>query len=231
MDLVPIPPLRVGEYRMDVSLQRTGRAVSGMRLTVRDPDSNALVRNFATVHEKLFHLFIVSRDLEYFAHIHPLQQKDGSFDVQHPLPPGEYMLIADFLPMDATSQMVQRAVVVPGARRSEPMPFDDGGLRVWIKGENLLPGKEGKLTFTVSDQRTGAPVTDLEPYLGAPAHLLMVRSDLTDAVHEHPEDETAGGPRISFHPVIPVAGEYKLWLQLQRAGRVLTFPFELRVMQ
>jgi hypothetical protein len=100
---------------------------------------------------------------------------------------------------------------------------------VWIKGENILPGKEGRLTFTVTNPRTGAPITDLEPYLGAAAHLLIVRSDLSDAFHEHPEQPAAGGPTISFHPLIPAAGEYKLWLQIQRGGRVLTFPFELRV--
>ena len=231
MDLVPIPPLRVGEYRMDVRVQRTARAVTGLTLTVRDPHSNALVRNFATVHDKLFHLFIVSRDLEYFAHVHPTQQSNGTFDLQHPLPPGEYMLFADFLPADATSQLLQRAIVVPGTGDRELPALDDGGVRVWIKGENLIPGKEGRLTFTLSDQRTGAPITDLEPYLGAAAHLLLVRSDLSDAVHEHPEEETAGGPTVSFHPVIPAAGEYKLWLQVQRRGRVLTFPFELRVAQ
>ena len=95
-----------------------------MRLAIREPDSNLLVRAFRTVHEKTLHLFIVSRDLEYLAHVHPEQLKDGSFRLDHPLASGEYMLIADFLPEDGTTQMIQRAIIVSktgagGSRRSE----------------------------------------------------------------------------------------------------------------
>jgi hypothetical protein len=186
------------------------------------------------VHEKLFHLFIVSRDLEYFAHVHPAQERDGSFSLRHELPPGEYMLIADFLPTSGAAQMVQRAIIVPASKTtsagSQPKPSAEPApdVRVSLEAGTLVAGKEGRLTFTVSDATTGAPVTDLEPYLGAPAHMLLVRSDLADAMHEHPEEHTAGGPTISFHPLIPAAGDYKLWIQFQRRGRVFTFPFRLR---
>ena len=240
MDLVPMPPPRIGEYRLDVTLQRGARGSKGIRLAVREPGSNALVRSFATVHEKQLHLFVVSRDLEYFAHVHPQQLKDGSFHLDHELPPGEYMLIADFLPSNATSQMIQRAIIVPSAfakaSADKPASVEAGlsrpdSVRVSLKAENLVAGKEARLTFTVTHAKTGAPVTDFEPYLGAPAHMLIVRSDLSDAVHEHPEERITGGSTVSFHPLIPAAGDYKLWVQFQRAGRVLTFPFQLRAEQ
>ena len=112
MDLVPMPPPKLGEYRMDVTLEQNTGGMTGMRLAIREPDSNLLVRAFRTVHEKTLHLFIVSRDLEYFAHVHPEQLKDGSFRLDHPLASGEYMLIADFLPEDGTTQMIQRAIIV-----------------------------------------------------------------------------------------------------------------------
>ena len=43
MTLVPMPPPKVGEYRMDVTLQRHAGGIKGMRLAIREPDSNALV--------------------------------------------------------------------------------------------------------------------------------------------------------------------------------------------
>ena len=76
-----------------------------------------------------------------------------------------------------------------------------------LKSEDFVAGKYACLTFTVKDAKTGEPVTDLQPYLGAPAHMLIVRSDLTDAVHAHPEELTTGGPAISFHPLVPAAGD------------------------
>jgi hypothetical protein len=126
MDLVPIPAPQVCEYKLDVALHRTSKGASGMRLTVRDPETNAVVNRFETVHEKPFHLFVVSRDLEYFAHVHPDAQRDGSFALKHPLPSGEYMLIADFVPVGGTAQTLQRAVVVgvkaPGLKTRPTSP-------------------------------------------------------------------------------------------------------------
>jgi hypothetical protein len=227
MDLIPIPPPKVGEYKLDVTVQRSARGVRGLTLTVREPDTNALVRDFATVHEKILHLFIVSRDLEYFAHVHPEQLKDGSFVLNQPLGGGEYMVIADFLPQGGTSQMVQKAIVVAGPPRPAPiMPPPD--VVATLKAEDVSAGKDACLTFTVTDAKTGAPVSDLEPLLGAPAHMLLVRADLSDAVHAHPEELATGGPTVSFHPLIPAPGDYKLWVQFQRRGTITTIPFEIR---
>ncbi len=67
-------------------------------------------------------------------------------------------------------------------------------------------------------------MTDLEPYLGASAHLLIVSVDLTEAIHGHPQGE-GSGPVLSFAPLIPQPGPYKLWIQFQRGGRVSTASF------
>jgi hypothetical protein len=121
MELVPIPPPRIGEYRLDVMPQRGRRSgLSALQLAVRDPHTNATVSDFATIHEKTFHLFIVSRDLAYFAHVHPEPQAGGTFLLRHEIPAGEYMLLADFLPGGGSSQMVQRALISPGAGAQRP---------------------------------------------------------------------------------------------------------------
>jgi hypothetical protein len=102
-------------------------------------------------------------------------------------------------------------------------------LHIRLETGSLAAGKQAAFTFTVTDARTGAPVSDLEPYLGAPAHLLIVRSDLTEAIHGHPEETSTGGPTVSFHPLLPAAGDYKMWIQVQRAGQVTTRAFEFTV--
>ena len=231
MSLVPIPPPKIGEYRLDVTpLRNSGaRGLSGLALAVREPGTNALVTRLTTVHEKLFHLFIVSRDLQYFAHVHPDQKPDGTLALAHALAPGEYMLIADFLPEGGRLQMVQKAIIAPGVRGPSAARDESNGLHVDLKIEDLAPGKHACLTFRVTDKVTGAAVSDLEPYLGAPAHMLLVRGDLSDAIHAHPEEQGSQGPAVSFHPLIPAPGSYKGWIQFQRRGKISTIPFEFIV--
>src|SRR5579871_664089 len=68
MQLVAKLPERV-EY--PVTLQLNPEAVKAgqpleLAFTVKDPNTGRLVRDFQTIHEKLYHIFIVSQDLEYF---------------------------------------------------------------------------------------------------------------------------------------------------------------------
>ena len=68
-------------------------------------------------------------------------------------------------------------------------------------------------------------MSDLEPFLGAPGHMLIVNADLTETDHVHPEEPATRGPVITFQPLLPAPGTYKLWLQFQRRGVVTTVPF------
>ena len=79
MDLVPIAPPRAGEYRLDVTPQPAakGRGAAGLTLRIRDPDTGRDVAMFAEAHQRLLHLFIIGRDLQYFAHEHPERTARG----------------------------------------------------------------------------------------------------------------------------------------------------------
>lgn len=89
-------------------------------------------------------------------------------------------------------------------------------------------------TLTVAD-RAGAPVTALEPLMGAYAHLVGFSADGASMVHGHPEgkepkDATArGGPALTFelHPTVP--GPSRVFVQVKIAGKVITAPFTLVV--
>ena len=241
MDMVPIPPPRVGEYGLDVAVspgRRKGAAFT-MRMTVRAPHDGAVVTSFLPVHERPFHLFIVSRDLATFVHAHPEQHEDGAFMLEQALAPGEYMLIADFLPAGGTPQVVHRAIVTPGYAGAlfrdppklavTPAEQTIDGLRVKLLAGEVTALRPAALRFFVADAVTGAEVRDLEPYLGATGHLLLVNPALTSALHGHPAGAQTAGPEILFDPVLPKPGMYKLWLQFQRRGRIVTVPFVIEV--
>jgi hypothetical protein len=81
----------------------------------------------------------------------------------------------------------------------------------------------------MTELRTGVAVGDLQQYLGAWGHLVVVSADRTVAFHSHPVDaiSTAGGPTVVFQLLFPTAGTYRMWAQFQRHNQVLTVPFTI----
>jgi hypothetical protein len=94
-----------------------------------------------------------------------------------------------------------------------------------------VAGRQFLMTFSVEESRTGAAVKDLEPFLGTQAHLLTVSEDLEDAFHSHPlaAVSSVSGPDIVFQTAFPRAGLYRVWIQVQRSGRVSTFAYTVPV--
>jgi Heavy metal binding domain len=237
MALVPIAPPRAGQYRLEVTQvpAHRGGGIRALKLRIRDPDSHAEVQMFAEAHERLLHLFIIGRDLRSFAHEHPRRTIDG-FELAVDLPPGAYMLIADFLPGGGYPQMVHRAIVTPGFRASafDTVPLKEDvaekavdGMRVQMKVEPSRGHPAAILRFRLTDEADAA-ITDLEPYLGSAGHLLVVSPDLTQSIHAHP-DALGSGPELAFNVEFPEAGIYKLWVQMQRRGKVSAVPFVVRI--
>jgi hypothetical protein len=234
MRLVPIPPLTVVAYPVDFHVTRTVDGVR-LRLAVTNPSTRALVRSFVSVHDKPMHLFVIGGSgLRVFLHEHPEPQRDGSFQVDLALPEaGAYMAFADFLPVGGAPQWFQQTFTTGSALAARVYdladePHTSNGLRVSIDTSSVKSGGESTLAFDVTDETSGAPVSDLEPYLGASGHVFAVSSDLTEGLHAHPQDDRRG-PRLLFSPIFPRPGRYKVWLQIQRAGRVATVPFVIDV--
>jgi heavy metal-binding protein len=245
MALVP-GPAALDAYWLDVAAGTpppvAGRA-QRLRFLVRDPHTGAPVRSFTLLHERLLHLFIVSHDLTYFSHVHPEIERDGTFEQSITLPkPGAYRLIADFAPEGAAPQLLQKTIVTAGYRgslRAGAAPAVDtsdkavDGTRITLVASDPIAGREQLMTFEIADAASGKPVADLEPFLGAPGHLLIVGSDLLTATHSHPVAELSGnsGPEVVFQVLFPRPGVYRMWVQFQRHGRVTTAPFTVRAIQ
>jgi Heavy metal binding domain len=248
MQLAPGDPLDAREYLID--MKSTPQAVQPGRpvrltFTVRHPETRATVRAFATVHEKQFHLFVVSHDLDYYDHVHPEMQPDGSWTIAVTVPkPGYYKLYSDFLPIGGSPQVIPRLLVAgdPGdldAARAH-LQADDilqktvGSMTVSLSlpADRLVAGRDEKLLYHVVDSATGQPVVNLEPYLAAYGHTLVLSEDTMEYVHAHPvellpenTETAAGGPDLTFKALLPKPGRYRLWTQLKRGGVVSTVRF------
>ncbi|MFG1711360.1 hypothetical protein ACFLIM_50260, partial [Nonomuraea sp. M3C6] len=95
---------------------------------------------------------------------------------------------------------------------------------------DLTPGQASKLTLKVS--KDGEPVTDLQPYLGAYGHLVVLRVRDLAYLHVHPDGapgdgKTQAGPEIVFYAEVPSGGDYRLFLDFQHEGEVRTADFTL----
>jgi hypothetical protein len=236
MELVA-KPVEMRPYSLDLSWQ-SGAPAPGrrerLRFVVRAPQSGAPVERFEPLHERLVHLFIISHDLSYFEHVHPTPARGGAFEQIVTLPaPGAYRLIADFFPADGAPQVIQRTVVTAGytgrvtPAAAPPVDVDDtivDGVQVRAYVPEPMAGREQLITFELFDAGTGKPIEDVEPFLGAAGHLLVVSADLETALHSHavPELSTDRGPRLVFQLLFPRAGPYRCWVQFQRKGRVST---------
>jgi Heavy metal binding domain len=222
------------EYPMDLTLNpRTPRPNQRVDLVfkIRDPKTGAPVKRFEVIHEKLFHMFIVSQDLSFFLHEHPVVAEDGSFRYQGNLPKtGMYRVLADYYPTGGTPQLTAKTVFVPGAGWQPARPEPDlakkhaGNMDVELTTEPRVPlaGLKTMLFFRLK------PADGLEPYLGAWAHMLAASDDLIDLIHTHPF-LADGGPEVQFNVIFPRARTYRMWVQFQRKGVVNTAVFTVPV--
>jgi hypothetical protein len=220
-------------YRLE-PLTRELSTVDSSPFTFRvvGPDGKP-VTAYTTAHERDLHLIVVRRDLTGFQHVHPALGADGVWSVPLRVDrPGAYRVFADFQPAGREDGLILGAdVAAPGDYRPDyrPVPAEKGrqtatveDYTVTLDGK-LTPGTASKLTLTVT--KAGAPVTDLQPYLGAFGHLVVLRDGDLAYLHVHPEESKATGPQIVFYAEVPSEGTYGLFLDFQHAGTVRTASF------
>ncbi len=193
------------------------------------------LKAFETMHERLLHLIIVRRDLNFFAHTHPVWQSDGSFLLAGFVFPtaGEYQLFADTAPKGMGTQVLLATLKVSGSAPIAAVPLaaaeraterDVAGVRLSI-AENTEVTSKKTAAFIVTFHNTdnGVSLDDLETYLGAFGHLLMIHADAQTFVHAHPDErEPQNGRqgRLIFLARPPKAGLYRAWIEFQRGGVV-----------
>ncbi len=201
------------------------------RFRVLGVDGRA-VTEYRDRHERALHLIVVSRDLTVFRHVHPDLGGDGTWRVGlDPMAPGPYRVFADFAAADGPELTLGHDVLVPGEHRPEALPPKlptaiVDGYQVELTG---APVAEGEGTVTLTVLRNGAPVADLEPYLGALGHLVAIRSSDLAYLHVHPLEERSVPGEVAFAVSAPSAGTYRLFFDFSHRGTVRTAAFTVDV--
>lgn len=224
----------------------TSTAPNAYAFSIVDDQGNTL-KNFAITHTKPMHVIVVRKDLAYFQHLHPeYDPQAGTFslkDLSFPAD-GQYRLFADFAPENGMKDSAGLTLPVTisedllvGSGTYQPQPLGSeaktktfDGIAVSLATHDpLVSGAESMLMFSLS--KDGKPVTDLEPYLGALGHSVILRERTLDFIHAHPMEVASQNGTVSFMVTFPEAGKYKAFTQFQRGGKVFTTDFVVSVLE
>jgi hypothetical protein len=200
------------------------------------------------------HLIIVRSDLGMLIHKHPPIGADGRIREAITLPtPGKYRVVVDAYPnLQGPLRNFQlfRVISVPGAAPKKPLgQFHRtalvSGYRFTLKNAPRLKAiSPAFLTLDIA-RPDGTPAT-FTPWFGALAHAIFFRSGSLDYFHTHVCSagmtgctSVLGTTRVTGRAtkpgqlrvgvLLPVPGTWRLFLQCQVDGRVLTAPFTLVV--
>lgn len=223
---------------------------------IQDRNGRALV-GLIGHHDRILHTIIIGRDLRVFAHIHPEDigpvtyemQRNATFPLRFTFPQaGEYLIGLDFATTEGFYSKFslinvtgEPAMGKPKTDLSAEKKFGEYNVSLHLPPAGIKAGTEATLRYVI--KKKGKPVTDLEPYLGAPMHLAIVPSDLTGFIHTHGvvpgktgvqehariESSERFGPEIDVEILFPVKGIYKIFSQVEHQGKVCLFDFMVRV--
>ncbi len=201
-----------------------------------DPENKEADVPLDVEHEKKIHLIITSKDLAYFDHIHPEFGAKGNYTVEHTFPKAdEYVLFADFKPSEGGHTTDKETIVVGSGQAgttefpTQSLVKNVGGFKVELtggEGSAFKAGAQAHIAAIITRDGKEIAADKLEDYLGAKAHMVMIRQGSLEFLHVHPGIENN---RLDMHTTFEQAGTYRAWLQFQIDGKVQTADFTLKV--
>lgn len=248
-----IAATEAAEAGLDVQLHVPDTARPGVPTTVTatvvDAETGDPVTDLTRSHEAWMHFIATREDLGTFAHVHPKPTgRPGELQVQVTFPTaGTYVVNTEFREQGEMADVHQRQLITIAGNAPEPVILTAGprtvvvnGIEVALVGEAVV-GESSDLHFNFTDATTGEPIGDLQPFLAAAGHVVVMKADAQTFSHEHAEVEDAQGrpvfalpgetfgPELDVHAEFDTPGVYQLWGQFRLAnGDVLTVPFTVQ---
>jgi Cu+-exporting ATPase len=245
-----VPPAEAAEAGFAVQLHVPDSTRAGVPTrviaTVVDAGTGEPVEGLTRSNEAWMHFIATRADLGTFTHVHPEPTgRPGELAVEVTFPtPGTYIVNTEFRQRGQLADVHQcQLVTVPGdapaptVLRASPRTTVVDDVEVELEGRARV-GETSDLHLTFTDAATGRPIDDLQPYLAAAGHVVVMRGDGTTFAHEHAEvdDDRSRpvfampgqrfGPELRVHARFDAPGVYRLWGQFRLAdGDVLTVPF------
>lgn len=203
-----------------------------LSFSITENGKNAILE---TQHEKKIHLIIVDESLTWFHHIHTLEQADGNYTAIETFPySGKYFLYIDFKVSDLPGTVNKKEIEVAGNVAIKPDTASkklvskvDGYTIKLENGNNIKSNEQQLLNFTIEKDLKMISAKNIQPYLGAIAHIVLISKADKEFLHIHPSS-TETYP-VQGETYFEKAGIYRMWVQFQIDGKVTTADFTIQV--
>jgi hypothetical protein len=255
-------------YEIEIIQKPTGDQISlntpqTIRYRIKN-NKNEIVKNFTIAHEKLMHVIVVRKDLTRFQHLHPtFDIETGEFTINVIFTTnGPYRFFADFTPRQDNPQKLPvtayedihvgdvttyKAEAVSVDSRNTDSMNDYFITYLFPDTQDLQSQKE--ITYSLLIEKDGRPVDNLENYLGAKGHSVILKEGTLDYIHTHAiaagaqqnkeghsaehgaiqQQANTQGNAINFETTLPEPGIYKIFTQFQHEGNVYTSEYVAEV--
>lgn len=227
----------------NTSSKITANTTETIRLQLLKNNKPLTAEDLETVHTKKIHLMVIDPTLTDYYHIHPLMDninKDFIFKFS-PKKNGSYRIWVDITPISTNKQLFLSADIGTSSNKhsiSQEVKLNSSvnsyQFNLKLDGQPQV-GKPIMATITVTNDRK--PFSQLEPVMGAFAHLMGFYADNSSILHIHPmgngprKDSERGGSQLMFHIEPQKAGFVKLFAQFRINGKDIYVPFGIVIRQ
>lgn len=180
-------------------------------------------------------MLIVDEELTWFDHIHTEEQADGNHTVTETFPySGKYIVFADFKSSSSSGIVNEQEIEVSGNTTAKPgtetnkwVSKVDGYTITLVNGNDFKTGRPQYFGLTIEKDGKYLSGQDIEQYLGAVAHAIVIGKTEKEFLHLHP----TSNEKYPIHGETRFenAGVYRMWVQFKIDGKVHTADFTINV--
>ncbi len=197
----------------------------------------------SVVHTQRVHLLIIDPTLTDYHHIHPTptdKAGEWAFDFT-PKKNSSYRIWTDVTPAATGKQEYIKTDIGKSSITSHEMDktliskSEAGGYQFALSFDEPLVAEKPVMGKVVVTNKEGKPASNLQPVMGAFAHIVGFGEDGNTILHIHPmgkeptSESERGGPELQFHIEPEKAGFVKLFVQTRIDGKDLFAPLGVTV--
>lgn len=236
-------PLSV-DLQVDKPLVKDQLSTVKLKLTHKEDGKPLRLDEIKVTHTEKIHVLIFDESLTDYQHYHPISTKEpGVYKFEFtPKTNNQYKAWVDLallkdnthLQLEASFPKTEGVSQTPQKTLSEDHSIDTatGKINFKLSFENseVKVGKHNHGTIVITDEN-GKPFKDLEPILGAFAHIVAINQDFSSLAHVHPmgkeptQSSDRGGPELKFGFDPNKAGYWKIWVQMRINEKDINVPF------